>query len=102
MHTSFYERPKLCPFSFEKFSILNNSKVVRDIDTKFSTVVTSIRTHFVQYLKALNAQNLKFASKHPKLKMGMGGLFFEPHPPNLVRIHFFYSCNNAEILVMIS
>ena len=34
--------------------------------------------------------------------MGVAGLFFEPQPPNLARIHFFNICNNAEILVMIS
>ena len=34
--------------------------------------------------------------------MGMAGLFFEPGPPNLVRIHFELSCKNAEILVIIS
>ena len=37
-----------------------------------------------------------------KLQMGMVGLFFELHPPNLGRIHFFCSCKDAKILVMIS
>ena len=34
--------------------------------------------------------------------MGMTGLFFRPHPSNLVRINFELTCKNAEILVMIS
>ena len=34
--------------------------------------------------------------------MGVAGSIFEPHPPNFVKIHFFMSCKNAEIFVMIS
>ena len=34
--------------------------------------------------------------------MGVAGILFELHPPNLVRFHFFHSCKNAEILVVIS
>ena len=34
--------------------------------------------------------------------MGMAGSIFELHPPNVGRIHFFISCENAEIFVMIS
>ena len=34
--------------------------------------------------------------------MGVVGLFLESCPSNLVRIHFEFSCKNAEILVMIS
>ena len=34
--------------------------------------------------------------------MGVAGPFFEPHPSNLVRIHYFVSYKNAEIFVMIS
>ena len=34
--------------------------------------------------------------------MGVAGLFFEPGPTKLVRIHFELSCKNAEILVKIS
>ena len=34
--------------------------------------------------------------------MGVAGSNFELHPPNFEIIHFFMSCKNAEILVMIS
>ena len=37
--------------------------------------------------------------KRLKLQMGVAGPFFEPHPSNLVRIHFFLSCKSAEIFV---
>ena len=33
--------------------------------------------------------------------MGVAGPFFEPHPSNLVRINFIFSCINAEIFVVI-
>ena len=33
--------------------------------------------------------------------MGVAGILFELHPPNLVRFHFFYSCKTAEIWVVI-
>ena len=36
-----------------------------------------------------------------KLQMGVAGSFFEPHPSNLVRIHFILSCKSAEIFVVI-
>ena len=39
--------------------------------------------------------------KRLKLQMDVAGLFFEPHPPNLVRIHFLYGCKIAEIFVTI-
>ena len=39
--------------------------------------------------------------KRLKLQMGVAGPFFEPHPSNLVRIHFSLSCKNAEIFVVI-
>ena len=34
--------------------------------------------------------------------MGMAGSVSKLHPPNFERIHFFMSCKNAEIFVMIS
>ena len=34
--------------------------------------------------------------------MGVAGPIFEPHPPNLVRIRFFLSCENAENFVRLS
>ena len=36
-----------------------------------------------------------------KIQMSVVGPIFEPHPSNLVRIHFFLSCKNAEIFVVI-
>ena len=39
--------------------------------------------------------------KRLKLQMGVAGPFFEPHPSNLVRIHYFLSCENSEIFVVI-
>ena len=36
-----------------------------------------------------------------KLQMGVAGPFFEPQPSNLVRIHFFLSCKDAEIFAVI-
>ena len=39
--------------------------------------------------------------KRLKLQMGVAGPFFEPHPSNLVRFHFFLSCKNAKIFVVI-
>ena len=33
--------------------------------------------------------------------MDVAGLFLEPHPSNLVRNHFFLSCKNTEIFVVI-
>ena len=33
--------------------------------------------------------------------MGVAGSFFEPQPSNVVKIHFFLSCKNAEIFVVI-
>ena len=37
-----------------------------------------------------------------EVEMCVAGSIFELHPPNFVRIHFFMSCKNAEIFVMIS
>ena len=39
--------------------------------------------------------------KRLKLQMVVVGPIFEPHPSNLVRIHSFLSCKNAEIFVLI-
>ena len=40
--------------------------------------------------------------KCTKHQMGVAGPIFEPHPPNLVRIHFSLSCKYAEIFVRLS
>ena len=39
--------------------------------------------------------------KRLNFQMGVAGPFFEPHPSNLVRIHFILSCKSAEIFVVI-
>ena len=77
--------------------------MVWDIITKFSPVVklygNPLCTKYEGYRCTkiwISRQNLQ---KH---KMGVAGSIFELHPPNFVRIHFFMSCKNAEIFVMIS
>ena len=42
-----------------------------------------------------------FSRKRLKLlnAMGVAGLFFEPHPPNLMRFHFSLTYKSAEIFV---
>ena len=46
--------------------------------------------------------NLDFPPKMFKASMDLAGPFFELHPLKLVRIHFFRSCKDAKIFVMIS
>ena len=70
----------------EKRSILNFSKVIRDINNKISQTVTD-----------LGATRIDFMQKFPKLQMDMAGSFFDPHNPNLVSFHISPNCKNDEI-----
>ena len=84
-------------------SNLNFSKMVGDINTKFSPVVSLDKNPPCQKFEVSKVQKIWISCQKPlKLLMGVAGPFFEPRPPNLVRIHFLVSCKNAEILVMIS
>ena len=79
------------------------SKVVRDICTKFSPVVTLMENPLCTKFEVSRCQKIWISCQKPlNLPVGVAGLFFEPRPPNLVRIHFEVSCKNAEILIMIS
>ena len=69
---------------------------------KFHQLLTSMKTRFVQKVKVIGAQNLDFPPKTSKTSNGRGSPIFEPHPSNLVRIHYFLSCKSAEIFVVIS
>ena len=87
----------------EKCSNFNFSKVVWDINTKFSPVVNLNRYPLCTKYEGSRCLQIWISrQKCLKLLMDLAGPFFELHPPNLMRIHFFYSCKNAEILVMIS
>ena len=50
----------------------------------------------------LNRAFVSVAQKEIKLKMGVVGLFFESHPPNLLRIHFSLCYDSAEIFERLS
>ena len=58
-----------------------------------------MKTHFALKIKVIGVQNLDFLQKTLKTYHGMAGPIFELHPSNLVRIHIFPSCKNAENFV---
>ena len=77
--------------------------MVRDINTKFLPVVNLYKNPLCTKFEVSRCQKIWISHQNLlKLPMGVAGLFFEPRPPNLVRIHFELSCKNAEILVIIS
>ena len=83
--------------------ILNYSKVVWDINTKFSPVVKLYGNPLCTKYEGYRCTKIWISHQNrQKYQMGVAGSIFELHPPNFVRIHIFFSCKNAEIFVMIS
>ena len=67
----------------------------------FHQLLTSMKTRFALKIKVIGAQNLDFLPKTLKTSHSVGCPIFELHPSNLVRIHMFPSCKDAEIFVTI-
>ena len=87
----------------KNIEFFNFSKVSEDINTKFFPVVNLYKNPLCTKIEVSRCQKIWIScQKLLKLPMGVAGLFFEPRPPNLVRIHFELSCKNAETLVLIS
>ena len=76
---------------------------------QFATEQAKSAAEVIEHLKAtveaeVSKQDelVSMRIKHLRLPMDVAGLFFEPHPSNLERMHFFFSCKNAEIFITIS
>ena len=82
--------------------ILNYSKVVWDINTKFSLVVNLKKNLLCTKNEGFRCIIFGFPTKKClQLQLGIAGLFFKPHLSNFGRIHLLLSCKNARIFVTI-
>ena len=79
----------------EFWLILNYSKVVWDINTKFSPIVVLIKIQLSTKFGASSyTQNGFSRQNYFNLQEGMAGTFFEPHPWNSGNLLLFSRCTN--------